>query len=58
MCAVNDCSDGLDIGAKHPFGLVVRVTDVVSGRGLLLAEITPESHGHTPSGESVLVKAV
>ena len=57
MCTVNDCTDGLDIGAKHPFGLVVRVTDVVSGRGLLLAEITPKSHGHTPSRESVVVKS-
>lgn len=49
MGAINNRANCLDIGMKHPLGLVVRMTDVVPGHRLLLTEITLKGHGNTPS---------
>ncbi len=46
---INDRANCLDIGIKHPLGLVVRMTDVVPGRRLLLTEITHQGHSNAPS---------
>jgi hypothetical protein len=39
----------LDIGAKYPSRLIVRMADVVPGLMLLCAKITLEGHGNSPS---------
>jgi hypothetical protein len=49
MGTINDRTNCLDIGIKNPLGLVVRMTDVVPRRRLLLTEITHKGHGNTPS---------
>jgi hypothetical protein len=46
---IDNRANGLDIGIEHPLRFVVRVTDVVPGRRLLLTEITHKGHGNTPS---------
>ena len=48
MGAIHNGANCLDIGMKHPLGLVVCMTDVVPGRRLLLTEITPKGHGNDP----------
>lgn len=47
--SVYNCANSLNIGVKYPLGLVVRVTDVVSGLRFFLTEIARECHGSAPS---------
>ncbi len=49
MTAVNNRTDGLEIGIKYSSRLVVGVTDIVPGNRLLLAEFTHPGHGRSPS---------
>ena len=49
MGSIDNRANRLDIGVKHPLGLVVRMADIVPRLGFLLTEIAHKSHGHAPS---------
>ena len=40
MALADHGTNGLDIWIEHSPGLIVRVTDIVAGHGLLLANLT------------------
>ena len=47
--AVHDRTHGLDVGIEHTSGLVIGMTDVVSGARFLETDLTLKCHGTTPS---------
>jgi hypothetical protein len=40
MALADQGTNGLDIRIEHPPGLIIRVTDIVAGHRLLLANLT------------------
>ncbi len=49
VCALHDRTNGLDVRIEHASGLVVGMTDVVSGGWFLETDFTLKCHGTTPS---------
>ena len=49
MGAIYNRANRLDIGAKDPLRLVVRMADIVAGLVLFLTELTSKGHSGTPS---------
>jgi hypothetical protein len=47
--AVDQCSDWLKVGLEDPLGLVIRVTDVMTGLATFATEVTCKCHRYSPS---------
>ena len=45
--AVHQRSNGLQVGAKHPLGFIIRMTDVMAGHAFFSTNRTRERHGES-----------
>ena len=50
---VDQCSDWLEVGLEDSLGLVIGMTDIMTGLATFVTEITGKCHGYTPSSSRI-----